>query len=62
MEEDIKIDGQGSSKLDELKQKIKQLEEKVATHEEREDGLLKDKENFVILYQNGIIDSDVEAI
>ena len=62
MEEELKIDGQGSSKLDELKLKIKQLDEKVATHEEREDGFLKDKEKLVILYQNGIIDNDGEAI
>ena len=61
-EEDMKIYGQGSSKLDKLKLKIKQLEEKVATHEERVDRFLNNKEKLIILYQNGIIDSDGEAI
>ena len=37
MEEDMKIDGRGSSKLDDLILKIKQLDEKVATHDERVD-------------------------
>ena len=57
----MKVDLQGTNKFDELNLKIKQLEDKVALHAEREEELLKDKEKLVILYENGIIDSDGEA-
>ena len=62
IEDDMKVDLQGTNKFDELNLKIKQLEDKVALHAEREEELLKDKEKLVILYENGIIDSDGEAI
>ena len=62
IEDDMKVDLQGTNKFDELNLKIKQLENKVALHAEREEELLKDKEKLVILYENGIIDSDGEAI
>ena len=62
IEDDMKVDLQGTNKFDELNLKIKQLDDKVALHAEREEELLKDKEKLVILYENGIIDSDGEAI
>ena len=43
IEDDMKVDLQGTNKFDELNLKIKQLEDKVALHAEREEELLKDK-------------------
>ena len=62
IEDDMIVDEERKHKLNELNLKIKQLEEIVTIHEQREDGFLKDKEKLVILYQKGIINSDGEAI
>ena len=62
IENDMRVDQQENSKEEELKHKLKLLEERIAVHQEREEGFLKDKEKLVILYQTGVINSDGEAI
>ena len=54
-EEDIKA-------IEEYEKKIKELEDVIDQYDKRESGFLKDKEKLVILYQNGIIDNDVDEI
>ena len=45
IEDDMIVDEERKHKLNELNLKIKQLEEIVTIHEQREDEFLKDKEN-----------------
>ena len=45
-----------------LTSKIEELEEKITTHQRREDLLLQDKEKLCKLYELGVIDSDGEYI
>ena len=53
-------DKNANEKMEQLKNKIKLLEDKIAVHEDREEGFLKDKEKLVIFYDKGIINSDGE--
>ena len=48
--------------ISKLTDKIKDLEEKINAHQNREDLLLQDKEKLCKLYELGVIDSDGEYI